>query len=128
MLAFEIVALTPYVSPLDRPGGRGEPWSDAEVDATVRDYFEMLRAELAGRPYVKAEHARALMKVLDGRSRGAIERKHMNITAVLEELGYAGIDGYKPLANYQQSLRTAVEAQIAKAPWLLRRADARRRR
>jgi hypothetical protein len=36
VLAFELVNLTPYVSPVDRPGGRGEPWSDREVEAIVQ--------------------------------------------------------------------------------------------
>lgn len=34
----------------------GEDWSEAEVEATVRDYFEMLRAEAAGAAYNKSEH------------------------------------------------------------------------
>lgn len=29
----------------------GEDWSEAEVEATVRDYFEMLRAEAEGQSY-----------------------------------------------------------------------------
>lgn len=35
-------------------------WSDAENDAIVDDYFSMLADDVAGRPYNKAEHNRAL--------------------------------------------------------------------
>lgn len=107
-----------YVSPPDRAGGRGQPWSDDEVAATVDDYFEMLRAELDGRPYVKAEHSRALMQRLDGRTKAAIEQKHMNISAILRELGHPFINGYKPLPNYQALLRQAVEARVKQSAWL----------
>ena len=40
--------------------GRGQAWSREEVDLIVADYFTMLRAELAGEPYSKADHNRAL--------------------------------------------------------------------
>lgn len=83
-------------------------WSQEEVEATVADHFDMLRAELLGIPFNKAEHNRNLRALLDGRSAGAIERKHQNISAILLELRHPFIDGYKPLANYQQLLWTVV--------------------
>lgn len=126
MLIQEFVRFALHVSPPDRPGGRGEPWTEDEVSAAVRDYFDMLHAELDGRPYVKAEHFRALGKQLNGRTKGAIEQKHMNISAILQELGYPSIDGYKPLKNYQQILKAAVEDRIRQSAWLPR-ADGRRR-
>jgi Domain of unknown function (DUF3883) len=76
-------------------------WSREEVEATVADYLDMLRAELRGEPYNKTEHRRRLQRLLPARSDGAIERKHMNISAVLHELGFPSIDGYKPYRNYQ---------------------------
>ena len=75
-------------------------WSDGENDATVADYFAMLNDELASRPYIKAEHNRALQKVI-GRSKGSIEFKHQNISAVMLGLGQPWIPGYKPAANFQ---------------------------
>ena len=39
----------------------GKPWHGDELDAIVADYFDMLEADLAGQPYVKSEHSRALM-------------------------------------------------------------------
>ena len=90
-------------------------WSDNEIDAIVGDYFDMLGHEQAGRALNKAEHRRALMGTI-GRSEGSIERKHMNISAVMAALGLPYIDGYKPYRNYQKALFEAVEARLGKAP------------
>ncbi len=82
-------------------------WTREEVEATVADYFEMLEAELRGEPVNKAEHNRALHKIVR-RSRGSIEFKHQNISAVLIELGCRYVDGYKPRRNYQDLLRDVI--------------------
>jgi hypothetical protein len=79
-------------------------WSREEVEATVADYFHMLTLALAGQQYNKTGHRRALMKKLDERTEGSVELKHQNISAVLNELGYPYIPGYKPLGNYQSLL------------------------
>ena len=42
----------------------GEVWNAAEVSATVADYLAMLCAEVAGQPYSKVEHRRALQEKL----------------------------------------------------------------
>ena len=73
----------------------------------------MLTLELNGQRYSKTEHANALMQKLDGRSRPSIEFKHCNTSAVMIELGYPYIDGYKPRGNYQALLADVVEAQLA---------------
>lgn len=90
-----------------------EDWSREEVEAAVADYFDMLAKEISGIPYNKAEHNRRLQKILRTRSRGSIEFKHQNITAVLIELGFANIPGYKPRFNYQDLLRIVVEVRLA---------------
>jgi len=90
-------------------------WSRLEVEAAVADYLDMLALELRGEPFNKAEHNRNLARVLNGRTRGSIERKHQNISAVLIELGYPYIDGYKPLRNYQELLRDVVEERLLRA-------------
>ena len=89
-----------------------EDWSAEEVAATVADYFVMLAHELRGEPYNKKEHNRQLLLLLRGRSPGAIEFKHANISAVLRELGFPFIDGYKPRANYQELLKNEVSARL----------------
>ncbi|MBK7831960.1 MAG: DUF3883 domain-containing protein [Gemmatimonadetes bacterium] len=85
-----------------------EDWSRPEVELIVADYFVMLAEELSGRSFNKAQHNRALQQLLGGRSRGSIEFKHANISAVLIELGYPYVDGYKPRHNYQELLRDVV--------------------
>lgn len=89
-----------------------DSWTREEVEATVADYFHMLARELAGQNYNKAEHRRRLQQLLNNRSEGAIERKRMNISAVLIELGCPNIPGYKPLGNYQSLLYDVVESRI----------------
>lgn len=87
-------------------------WSDSEVRETVKDYFQMLRLELLGQNYNKTAHRQALLKKLNGRSGGAVERKHQNISAILLELGVMPIKGYKPLSNYQSRLYEVVAESI----------------
>ncbi len=95
-----------------------EDWKREEVEAVITDYFDMLAMELRGEDFNKAEHNRTLQKILTTRSRGAIEKKHQNISAVLLELGYPYIDGYKPLWNYQAILGSVVEERLSQAELL----------
>jgi hypothetical protein len=91
---------------------RGNVWSDREVDAIVADYFSMLADEMGGRGFNKSEHRRTLQSQT-GREPGSIERKHQNISAVLERLGVPFIRGYKPLAHFQNALLDAVERYLS---------------
>jgi hypothetical protein len=99
-------------------------WSREEVEAIVSDYFDMLAKELRREDFNKAEHNRNLQKFLVNRTKGAIERKHQNISAVLIELGYPYIDGYKPLRNYQDLLSEVVQERLVSAAGLNRATDA----
>jgi hypothetical protein len=102
------------------------PWTDDENDLIVADYFAMLADDVFGRPYSKAEHRRALLASLDGRSEGSIEFKHQNISAVLKGLGEDWIPGYKPAFNFQMTLVDAVARWLARNPaWLGRLPDSR---
>jgi hypothetical protein len=89
----------------------GEDWSEDEVRLIVADYFVMLDRELAGLSVNKSEHSRDLIPRL-GRSKGSIEFKHRNISAVLDLLGLEWADGYKPAHNYQQLLAGIIEETI----------------
>jgi hypothetical protein len=86
----------------------GKPWTDDELDAIIADYFSMLTADLAGKPYVKSHHSAALMLQI-GRTHRSIEFKHQNISAVLDELGLPWISGYIPKRNYQNSIFDAID-------------------
>lgn len=87
----------------------GQDWTSEEVEATVRDYFEMLRLESAGTQYSKSEHNEQLRAKLRTRSKSSIELKHQNISAVLDQLGLPYIRGYKPRSNLQDLLRRTVQ-------------------
>jgi len=93
----------------------GTDWQADELDAIVADHFAMLADELAGRPYVKSHHNAALRERF-GRTAGSIERKHMNISAVLIELGLPTIDGYKPFSNFQDALGKTIERYLIGHP------------
>jgi hypothetical protein len=99
-------------------------WTKVEVEATVSDYFEMLAAELSGVPYNKAEHRRRLLERLDQRSAPSVEFKHANISAILIDLGFPYIAGYKPRSNYQALLFDVVAECLASSPRLLKVAAA----
>jgi hypothetical protein len=88
------------------------PWSADENAAIITDYLDMLRKELKGEAFNKADRLRSLQPKLFGRSRGSIEFKRANISAALHDLGYGSIRGYKPRLNYQDSLLAALDAQL----------------
>lgn len=91
-----------------------DSWSNNELELIVVDYFNMLSSELNGETYSKAEHRRALLPLLSGRSEGSIEFKHQNISAVLARLGQPYIKGYLPRYNYQHSLENKVIEYLVK--------------
>ena len=94
-------------------------WSEQEVRLIVADYFNMLEAELLGKPFKKADHRKALAPKLKGRSEGSIEFKHQNVSGVLVEFGLPYIEGYKPRSNYQRILASEVESFLDLNPRFL---------
>lgn len=93
--------------PVDE-GVTGQAWTDAEVEATVATYFQMLRMQEMGQNPNKSEHNRRLLQLLPARTVQSIEYKHRNISAVLLLYGAQPLAGYKPLQNFQRSLVAAV--------------------
>ena len=87
-------------------------WQDDEIEIIVIDYLEMLRLELQGKQFNKAERNRNLQGKLWNRKKGAIEFKHRNISAVMDRLGLPSIQGYKPAINYQTRLFEVLESQL----------------
>ena len=96
----------------------GSNWSPQEVEAIVDDYLSMLTSELAGTPYNKAAHRRALLPLLNGRSEQSIEFKHTNISAALLDAGFPYIPGYKPRSNYQALLAEILAERMSAAAQL----------
>lgn len=100
-----------------------KPWSDSEIDLIVADYFAMLRIELAGEAVNKAARNRGLQQLVP-RSRGSIEFKHQNISAVMLGLGQPWIEGYKPAVNFQNALVDGVLRWLDDHPdWLRPKVD-----
>lgn len=100
-------------------GAMPEDWSRGEVEAAVAAYLDMLDQELRGVAFNKSDARRRLRVMLNGRSEGAIERKHQNISAILIDLGLSYVRGYKPLSNYQRLLYEIVLDRITASPVLL---------
>ncbi len=96
----------------------GTDWQEDELNAIVADYFDMLAADLSGKPYVKSRHSQAMMERI-GRTHRSVEFKLQNISAVLDELGMPWIPGYKPKRNYQNAIFGAIERHLAKHPAIL---------
>lgn len=90
---------------------RDPGWSDEENSILVRSYLDMLRAELRDERFVKAEVNRQLQAAL-GRGRGSIEFKLANVSAVLRDLDFPFVNGYKPYPNVQASLRDCVREEL----------------
>ena len=102
-------------------GVAGQPWTRAEIEATVQAYFDLLRSQIAGERTRKSEVVRRLSQLMPARSDWAIEAKFQNISAVLNEMGLDWIDGYKPYEHYQAALREAVQSAVV-GPHLIREA------
>ena len=93
----------------------GTPWSDDEINLIVAAYFEMFRMEKQGIPYKKLHKNEELQKQIN-RTHKAIEYKHQNISAVLQDLAMDWIPGYKPAHHYQKALITGVKNYLRKNP------------
>jgi hypothetical protein len=94
---------------------QSEDWTSIENDLIVADYFAMLSDELGAVSFNKAARNRALQSAI-GRSKGSIEFKHQNISAVLKGFGETWITGYKPAFKFQSSLVDAVARWLARHP------------
>ena len=82
-------------------------WTDNESLAVIELYNYFLNCQLNDEAYTKASKVRHLAELL-GRSKGSIEAKLMNVSAVMRDLGNVWVTGYKPLSNYNKSLKDQV--------------------
>lgn len=90
-------------------------WTDFENDALVASYIAMLSDELSGRSYNKAAQNRILQGKTK-RSRGSIEFKLCNLSAVAKGFGLPIITGYQPRYNVQMTLAEALSRWLAQHP------------
>ncbi|MFO7606878.1 MAG: DUF3883 domain-containing protein [Desulfurivibrionaceae bacterium] len=97
----------------------GDAWDWLECEAVVADYLAMMELDLRGERYNKSQNRRELQTKLNNRSDGSIEFKHQNISAIMIELGYPYISGYKPAFNYQQQLKDVILMRLTENRHLL---------
>lgn len=117
--ALRLLGYTIMDGPVQRESNKDRAWSNYENELIVADYLQMLLKELAGQTYNKAERARALIPQLNERSKGSIEFKRANISAVMIELGFPSLQGYKPRSNFQRDgLVDVVVEQVSQMPIL----------
>jgi hypothetical protein len=87
---------------------KGNPWTSQENRLLVADYLKNRDAVAAGLIVNKAATIRDLTPQLSGRTKGSIEAKRMNLSALLLDVGSTVWPGYAPLANYQHGLVVAL--------------------
>lgn len=80
-----------------------KPWDNNDLLEVCKTYLSFLRSQAAGEAYTKAPAVRACAERCQ-RSKGSIEAKMMNISAILQDHGRDWVTGYKPLSNYQKSM------------------------
>jgi hypothetical protein len=100
------------VLPVAPVGIEAEQAADAGHDGAERAAGEVFPG--IGETFVEAVQ---MMRQI-GRTEGSVEFKHMNISAVLDELGLPTIQGYRPMANYQDDILAAIERFLPSRPVL----------
>jgi DNA-binding XRE family transcriptional regulator len=86
-------------------------WSDEELKSAISAYIQMQRLEIEGKPFTKAEFNRRLRESdspLANRSRGSIEYRMQNISAVLQDAGLPILKGYAPRKNVGEQTRLRI--------------------
>ncbi len=73
-------------------------WTEEELKFAIQAYLQMLKYEKDGTSNNKSEITRELQGKIN-RSKGSIERRFQNISAVLDEHGLPFVKGYVPLNN-----------------------------
>ena len=92
--------------PLDIATESKASWSDEELTSAVRAYLGMLRLELQGASYNKAQVNRELREgPLAGRTKASVEFRMQNISAALYELKMPHIFGYLPARNIGSAVK-----------------------
>ena len=93
----------------------GSDWSDSEIDAAVSAYLTMLRDEIQGKAFNKADVNRRLRETaLPNRSKGSVEYRMQNISSVLMGLNRRWISGYKPAGNVGTAVKQRIVASLAR--------------
>lgn len=101
---------------------RNKPYTPAENARIVAAYIMLAKAQADGEPMNKAQLVRTLIKdwpTSPARSRGSIEAKFMNCSAVADQYGLLPslpngyVKGYKPAPNYQSDLAAMLRDAVS---------------
>ena len=91
----------------------GSDWSNAEIDAAVSAYLSMLRDEIEGKEFSKADVNHKLRTTaLTTRTKGSVEYRMQNISSVLNGLHRRWIAGYKPATNVGTEVTRKIVASL----------------
>ncbi|PAU38386.1 hypothetical protein CKF94_08840 [Vibrio coralliilyticus] len=90
----------------------GSPWSDAEMEDSVREYLRMLELSRKGEKFNKAQVYRELSSRYK-RGHKSYEFRMQNISYVFELMGRAWVPGLKPKRNITAQQVELIESLIA---------------
>jgi flagellar biosynthesis GTPase FlhF len=91
----------------------------AMYPAIVADYFEMLRAELRGEMFSKADHRHRLAAELGLKDPDLVDLAFQQVSSVLLEIGMPVVDGFRPLNGWPVALANAVQGHLEAKPELV---------
>ena len=99
----------------DEPGTvPGSNWTIEEINASVDAWVKMYKLQKSGIKFVKSEIIRGLQTdELSIRSKGSIERRFSNISAVALALEHDFVQGYLPLGNVGTTQWPRIETRLA---------------
>jgi 5-methylcytosine-specific restriction protein A len=89
-------------------------WSDQELEASVDAYLKMLDLEQSGQTFKKSvENQRLREGPLSKRSASSVEYRMQNISAVLEQMEFPRIIGYRPAKNIGAGISERIREVLA---------------
>ena len=91
--------------------GKGDEWTDDELQECLVAYLRMYQDEVRGRKFVKVEVYRDLSKQT-GRSVKSIERRFCNISHIMNLRRRKWITGLLPLSNVGPNVLPRLEAML----------------
>lgn len=89
-------------------------WNELEINATIKEYFNLLEEQENEHQVNKAAVYRALSEKFPNRSPKSFEFKFQNISAILYEEKMPYLNGLLPRKNYQNLLRILVVDYLGK--------------
>ena len=98
----------------DEPGTiPGSGWTIEEINASVDAWVKMYKMQKSGTSFVKRDIIRDLQSSqLSIRSKGSIERRFSNISAVAMALEHEFVSGYLPLGNVGKTQWPRIETRL----------------